>query len=293
MPSGFAALDTGMPDLNKIEGTEAKLVAMEDYLVQLLEQLRYTLHNLGVENFNQTDLQNITEPIYAEIKDTKEGLETRLSVDENGISTLVSKTGINSLGENDTLYSEISQNATAITTKVSNNGVISAINQTAEQITIDASRVDLSGLVTFSNLSTSGQTTINGANITTGEINSVNIRGVNIYGAKYFDANTRAKLDLTSTSTLWKLLFGSASTMTSESNSVFAIYADPVSTNASVIYLAGNDVLRSEFDSVGSLIVDAPLRMTLSIGYGSSLPSTSSWTSAVKTANIGRVFFKI
>ena len=54
MPSGFAALDTGFPDLSGMD-TEKKVQAMEDYLVQLLEQLRYTLHNLGSENFNEAE----------------------------------------------------------------------------------------------------------------------------------------------------------------------------------------------------------------------------------------------
>lgn len=63
MPSGFASLDTGFPDLSGYSSTEQKLQAMEDYLVQLLEQLRYTLHNLGVENFNEEGLRRITEPL--------------------------------------------------------------------------------------------------------------------------------------------------------------------------------------------------------------------------------------
>ena len=58
MPGGFAALDTGFPEL---EGsTEEKLRRMQDYLVQLLEQLRYTLHNLGAENFSQAGVERFT-----------------------------------------------------------------------------------------------------------------------------------------------------------------------------------------------------------------------------------------
>ena len=67
--------------------------------------------------------------------------------------------------------SSITQNADAISTKVAKNGVISAINQSSEQITIDASKINLTGFVTFTNLATDGQTTINGSNITTGSLN--------------------------------------------------------------------------------------------------------------------------
>lgn len=54
--------------------------------------------------------------------------------------------------------------------KVGNNEIISKINVSPEGIVIQASKVDLAGYVTFTNLSTSGQTTVNGANITTGLI---------------------------------------------------------------------------------------------------------------------------
>ena len=55
-------------------------------------------------------------------------------------------------------------------TKVGDNEIISKINQTPEQITIQASKVNLTGYVTLTNLSTAGQTSINGANIQTGTV---------------------------------------------------------------------------------------------------------------------------
>ena len=58
--------------------------------------------------------------------------------------------------------------------KVGNDEVISKINQSAEKIQISATKLDLEGYATFSDLSTSGKTTINGDNITTGTIKSKN-----------------------------------------------------------------------------------------------------------------------
>ena len=49
----------------------------------------------------------------------------------------------------------------AITSKVSKNEVISAINQTAESVSIDASKINLNGAVTFTSFDSSLQTTIN------------------------------------------------------------------------------------------------------------------------------------
>lgn len=76
-----------------------------------------------------------------------------------------------------TAESSISQNADNIALKVSKDGIISAINQSAESVTIDASKINLSGYVTVTDLSTGGRTTIDGSNITTGSINADRISG--------------------------------------------------------------------------------------------------------------------
>ena len=55
------------------------------------------------------------------------------------------------------------------------NEIVSRINQTSTTIDIDASKVNITGFVTFANLSNSGQTTINGGNITTGTISASRI----------------------------------------------------------------------------------------------------------------------
>ena len=49
------------------------------------------------------------------------------------------------------LQSQITQNAQAITLKVSKGEVISSINQSAEAVTIDANRINLNGAVTANN----------------------------------------------------------------------------------------------------------------------------------------------
>lgn len=66
----------------------------------------------------------------------------------------------------------ITVNSNNIDLKVGADEVISKINLSPEGIKIDTSRLDVSGYVTFTNLSTGGQTAINGDNITTGTINA-------------------------------------------------------------------------------------------------------------------------
>ena len=68
--------------------------------------------------------------------------------------------------------SSIIQTAEQIESKVSKDGVVSAINQSAEEVKIEAHRVALEGYATFESLSTPGQTEIDGANVKTGKISA-------------------------------------------------------------------------------------------------------------------------
>lgn len=100
------------------------------------------------------------------------GEETKLSnnikINAEGLSAEITR----STNAETALSARITANAEGISTKVSKNNVISEINQSAEQIQISAEKIELNGYVTFSDLSGSGETTINGDNITTGNINA-------------------------------------------------------------------------------------------------------------------------
>ena len=65
------------------------------------------------------------------------------------------------------MKSSISQTAEQIELKVSYGEVISAINQSAETISIDASKINLTGYITASDLSAEGETVIHGGRIDT------------------------------------------------------------------------------------------------------------------------------
>lgn len=82
------------------------------------------------------------------------------------------------------MHSEISQTASEINLevakKVDENEVIAAINLTSETATIDASKINLNGYVTVSDLAGTGTTTINGSNIKTGTIDASLVSVVNL-----------------------------------------------------------------------------------------------------------------
>lgn len=124
MPSGFAALDTGFPNLKAMDSTDQQIRAVEDYLYQLLELLRYQLHNISPENFNTTEVvgwlgETIEEPIKIALANLEGNLVARIEIDEGNLSSLYAKTGVGDLGETETLYSRIDQTADGIKTTVS------------------------------------------------------------------------------------------------------------------------------------------------------------------------------
>lgn len=87
----------------------------------------------------------------------------------------------------DSQYSELKQTASSITSTVSDlNGKYTQIKQTIDNI-------DLTGKVSFSDLSTAGKTTINGANITTGTLSADRVLGGTLKGVSlqtYSGTNT-------------------------------------------------------------------------------------------------------
>ena len=58
--------------------------------------------------------------------------------------------------------------------------IIARVNDNTSQVQINADNIDLTGYITATDLSTSGRTTINGSNITTGTINASNVNVTHI-----------------------------------------------------------------------------------------------------------------
>lgn len=86
-------LDTGFPSFTGGESTDEQLQTILNYLYQLMEQLRYAMHNLGEENFNTVSLaemgETITKPLKVSVEDLA-GNYSKLQVKATGISAAVS-----------------------------------------------------------------------------------------------------------------------------------------------------------------------------------------------------------
>ena len=309
MPNSLQTLDTSFPKIDDHKTTEENFNQVVNYLYMLLENLRYTLGNLGEDNFNDAELESlaklIREPIWARIEDnegnihtlnvtaqnllsqisdldgnistlqqTAETLSSRITTADGNISTLTQTANslsskisdaegnissltqtVNGLGSKissaEGNISTLQQTANSLSTKVSNaegnistlqqtanslsskistaEGNISTLTQTAETLSsrittadgnissltqtvngfslsvsngtssstiklmsgstvISSQNISFSGMVTFSDLSAKGSTTINGGNITTGEIDAVDVRGVKVYGSRFYNS---------------------------------------------------------------------------------------------------------
>lgn len=102
MAVDLIATDAMFPDYRPGMDTDAYLRENNNYLFLLKESLNYTLHNLGVANFNARQLQTIsdiiTKPIMmalvgdegqlTSIKADLDGIETRVGTAEGNVSTI-------------------------------------------------------------------------------------------------------------------------------------------------------------------------------------------------------------
>lgn len=181
MSSKFSLLANAVPTFTERTTVEAKVDALADYQLQLLDYLRYTLHNLDSENFNETGLTEIMSPVVAEIKDTT-GKVAALTLTANGLSVSVKEMGENFTG----MQTAINQQADKIELLVTSSGdgyaintaqIVAAIKGDQSFIDIVADQVKISGALTITSLNDSlenGTVVIDGGCISGNAISAVN-----------------------------------------------------------------------------------------------------------------------
>lgn len=222
MPSNILTTDTSFPQLTEEQSTDEKFGVITNYLYMLLEQLRYSMANLGRENFNDAEFDSIaniiTEPVYIQLESvegdvaslqlTAQSLTSRITDAEGNISTLqqTSNSLLARVQDAEGNISSLQLTAQSLTTRITNaEGEVSSLTQTVNSITLTVSNgeysstirllmngivmssrtIQFSGMVTFSDLEGSGTTIINGDNIQTGTISAINISGCIIEGSTF------------------------------------------------------------------------------------------------------------
>lgn len=150
-----------------------ELVRTVDETKSTITSIQGSITNIEDEQGNITSQMATITTEQSEIKQTAQGLTSTVSSIQTSLQNLD--------GEVETLSSTVStvqQTATGLTSTVTQQG------ETISEIRQDLDKIDISGYVTFTDLSTSGNTTINGSNITTGYISA------NIISGGTIDANT-------------------------------------------------------------------------------------------------------
>ncbi|MCB5856691.1 gp58-like family protein [Flavonifractor plautii] len=173
MPSNLLAVDTGFPQLTEEQSAEEKFSVITNYLYMLMEQLRYSMANLGAGNFNDAELdaigKTITAPIYIDLENAAGAIhELRITADQ-----LTSR-----MEDAEGNISSIEQYARSITLEVSNGETSSSIKLLADGVAVSSQVIVMDGLVAFKGLE-DGTTIINGGCIQTGTIDAeyLNLRG--------------------------------------------------------------------------------------------------------------------
>ena len=159
MPSNWLYIDTNFPSFTQKESVNDKVETMQDYLFMLVEQLRYTLHNLDLSNMNKTAtdefVKQITDPIYGEIKDAEgnitqvalvaEGLAARIGDAEGNITQLQAtakglQASISNLdGAITNIKADVNGIRATVSTKIDATQAQSIFDQSAEGFTLAAS----------------------------------------------------------------------------------------------------------------------------------------------------------
>lgn len=216
MPNNFFSVDSRFPNIaNKTqEQINGEVI---NYLFLLLEQLRYTMGNLGVGNFNEAELDGIagmiSDPIYMRLEDaegnvnavriTAEGLTEQLTNVRGDVNTLqITANGLTeSIKDAENNIALVNLKADGIIFRVEGeNGSISQLTQRSNEIAaavgqtnirIDGLGVEIDGKVSFMHLQIPGATVIDAGNITTGTLNAINITNSNFTS---YDAAGRAFL---------------------------------------------------------------------------------------------------
>lgn len=166
MPSNWLYIDTNFPSFTQKESVNDKVETMQDYLFMLVEQLRYTLHNLDLSNMNKTAtdefVKQITDPIYGEIKDA-EGNITQVALVAEGLAARI--------GDAEGNITQLQATAKGLQASVSNlNG--SVTNLTAD---VNGIRTQVSGKIGTSEAQTLIDQSLNGITLsaTSGESGTI------------------------------------------------------------------------------------------------------------------------
>lgn len=251
MPGSILNADINFPHFTGQETTDEKLSIVTDYLYMLYEQLRYSMSNLGVENFNDAELKDIIT----------------MSAKQIDLTGYVTFSSLSTPGQT----------------------IIDGANISTG--TISAERLNLTGAITFGDLNSSVQNTINGktsASQVSTIIDQYMVSSPNIYGGTYYSITGGASFFIEGGGSYANLQYVNEAIGTTVLQIVtesqgHSIYTDAYLQGIHFAQIAGNGGI--DFLNVSDIEMTAGGVILLNTGtYGSTLPASGY---------PGRVFFLI
>jgi hypothetical protein len=163
--------------VNSVSNTIVQLKGKTNELERTIDETKSTIND--VETGLESKITQTASSLSSEIEDTKNGLESQITQTASSLSSEIEDT-------KNGLSSRIEQTVKNITLEISNGektaGIVITFENEKGQKQEVSGKIEMTGIVTFKNLSESGQTVINGSNITTGTINCDLLNGGTING---------------------------------------------------------------------------------------------------------------
>ena len=163
--------------VNSVSNTIVQLKGKTNELERTIDETKSTISD--VETGLESKITQTASNLSSEIEDTKNGLQSQITQTASSLSSEIEDT-------KNGLSSRIEQTIKSITLNISNEektaGIVIAFENEKGQKQEVSGKIEMTGIVTFNNLSESGQTVINGSNITTGTINCNLLNGGVIKG---------------------------------------------------------------------------------------------------------------
>ena len=189
-------VDGSLAEINVNLGTVSSQLQDAEGNISSLQQTAASLSaQLEDAEGNISAIYQISESLSTRVEDaegnittlfqTSDSLTSRVTSAEGNISSLQqTATSLTSdISDLEGNYTTLQQTVSGLRITASNGTQSSTLTLTSNGVQLSSTNVRITGMVTFTDLSTSGRTTINGGNITTGVISAIDISSVTIDGS--------------------------------------------------------------------------------------------------------------
>lgn len=182
--------------ISDVEGNVTSLALTAQGLSTRISDAEGNINTLSVRADSLTSRITSVEGDVSTLNQTATSLTARITDAEGDVSVLqqTAQSLTSRISNAEADISLIQQTANSLTLAVTNGDTSSVIRLKAGETLLSSQTIKFTGIVTFSDLSTAGSTTINGGNITTGTISAIALSGNSITGGTISGSTIRTLL---------------------------------------------------------------------------------------------------